>query len=96
VALASLLGFGVSLSAGVIVVLGQEYLPHRVGVASGMTLGLAVTLGGIAAPVFGAIGDRFGLVAVFAAVAVMALLSGSLSLALPQISPGKPSRANAA
>lgn len=96
VVLAAFLGFGVSLSAGVIVVLGQEYLPHRVGVASGMTLGLAVTLGGIAAPVFGAIGDRFGMIAVFAAVAGMAVLSGSLSLALPQIKPGKSSRASAA
>jgi len=96
VALASLLGFGVSLSAGVIVVLGQEYLPHRVGVASGMTLGLAVTLGGVAAPVFGAIGDHYGMVAVFAAVAGMALLSGALSLALPQVRPGNPSRARAA
>ena len=96
VVLAALLGFGVSLSAGVIVVLGQEYLPHRVGIASGMTLGLAVTLGGIAAPVFGAIGDRFGMIAVFAAVAGMALLSGSLSFALPQIKPGKSRRASAA
>jgi FSR family fosmidomycin resistance protein-like MFS transporter len=96
VVLSSLLGFGVSLSAGVIVVLGQEYLPHRVGVASGMTLGLAVTLGGVAAPVFGAIGDRYGMIAVFATVAGMALLSGALSLALPQVRPGNPSRAKAA
>jgi FSR family fosmidomycin resistance protein-like MFS transporter len=96
VVLAALFGFGVSLSAGVIVVLGQEYLPMRVGVASGMTLGLAVTLGGVAAPVFGAIGDRYGLIAVFAGVAGMALLSGLLALALPQVKPGKPSRASAA
>ncbi len=96
VVLAAVFGFGVSLSAGVIVVLGQEYLPTRVGIASGMTLGLAVTLGGVAAPVFGWIGDHRGMVVVFAAVAGMALLSAVLSLALPQIKPGKPSRANAA
>jgi FSR family fosmidomycin resistance protein-like MFS transporter len=96
VVLAAVFGFGVSLSAGVIVVLGQEYLPHRVGVASGMTLGLAVTLGGIAAPVFGAVGDRFGLIVVFTAVAAIALVAGALSLLLPQIKPGKPSRVNAA
>jgi FSR family fosmidomycin resistance protein-like MFS transporter len=89
VVLAAIFGFGVSLSAGVIVVLGQEYLPTRVGIASGMTLGLAVTLGGIAAPVFGTIGDHLGMIAVFATVAAMALLSGALSLALPRVTSGK-------
>lgn len=85
VVLAAFFGFGISLSAGVIVVLGQEYLPTRVGIASGMTLGLAVTLGGIAAPIFGYIGDHRGLVAVFIAVAGIALVAGVLSFALPAI-----------
>ncbi|MGZ3543126.1 MAG: MFS transporter, partial [Vulcanimicrobiaceae bacterium] len=52
--LAALLGFGMALSASVLVVLGQEYLPNRIGVASGVTLGLAVSVGGIGAPIFGA------------------------------------------
>lgn len=79
-------GFGVALglSAGVIVVIGQEYLPQRIGVAAGVTLGLAVTIGGLAAPGFGAIGDRFGLVAVFGAIALFALLSFLSSFAVPK------------
>jgi FSR family fosmidomycin resistance protein-like MFS transporter len=43
------------------VTLGQDYLPGRVGTASGVTLGLAVSLGGIATPVLGAVADAHGL-----------------------------------
>ena len=35
------------MPTSVLVVLGQEYLPHRVGMASGVTLGLAVSVGGM-------------------------------------------------
>ena len=81
------IAFGVSLglSASVIVVIGQEYLPKRIGVASGLTLGLAVTIGGLAAPMFGAIGDRYGLVPVFEAIVVFAVLSLAGSFLLPRV-----------
>lgn len=75
VVLATAFGIAIGLSAGVVVVLGQEYLPQRIGIASGVTLGLSVTIGGFAAPLFGAIGDRRGLVAVFAAATVFAALA---------------------
>ncbi|HEY1653851.1 MAG TPA: MFS transporter [Candidatus Tumulicola sp.] len=94
------IGFGIALglSAGVIVVMGQEYLPQRIGIASGLTLGLSVTIGGFAAPLFGAIGDRYGLVAVFAAAVIFGVLALGASLFLPQAHsmPGKPSRSSAA
>lgn len=35
------------------VTLGQDYLPNRIGTASGVTLGVAVSVGGIAAPALG-------------------------------------------
>ena len=41
------------MPTSVLVVLGQEYLPQRVGVASGVTLGLAVSVGGMCAPLLG-------------------------------------------
>lgn len=37
------------------VTLGQDYLPNRPGTSSGVTLGLAVSVGGLAAPGIGAI-----------------------------------------
>jgi FSR family fosmidomycin resistance protein-like MFS transporter len=83
VAIAIPFGLSLGLSAGVIVLMGQEYLPHRIGIASGVTLGLSVTIGGIGAPLFGALGDRFGLVSIFAALSVLALLSLLVSLRLP-------------
>lgn len=80
VLLSTAFGVAIGLSASVVVVLGQEYLPQRIGIASGVTLGLSVTIGGFAAPLFGAIGDHRGLVAVFAAAtlfAAMALLASA-------------------
>lgn len=85
VVLAIAFGLSLGLSASVIVVIGQEYLPKRIGIASGMTLGLAVTIGGLGAPIFGAIGDRYGLVAVFSVVCVITVLSLFVSLFMPRL-----------
>jgi FSR family fosmidomycin resistance protein-like MFS transporter len=71
------------LPFSVLVVMGQEYLPNRVGTASGVTLGLAVTSGGIAAPILGAIADRWGIGAPLLVVSVLPLLAVALALTLP-------------
>ncbi|GKQ40486.1 MFS transporter [Streptomyces sp. A012304] len=43
------------------VTLGQDCLPRRVGTASGVTLGLTVSVGGLAAPALGALADATSL-----------------------------------
>jgi MFS transporter, FSR family, fosmidomycin resistance protein len=43
------------------ITLGQDYLPRRVGTASGVTLGLTVSVGGIASPLIGAVADHSSL-----------------------------------
>jgi MFS transporter, FSR family, fosmidomycin resistance protein len=43
------------------ITLGQDYLPRRVGTASGVTLGLTVSIGGIASPLIGAAADHTSL-----------------------------------
>lgn len=86
--LALCLGVALGLSAGVLVVLGQEYLPKHIGIASGVTLGLANTVGGLAAPAFGKIGDDYGLVMVFVAIAVAAFLAMGSSFFMPKPSCG--------
>jgi len=84
------------------VVLGQEYLPNRLGLASGVTLGLAVSLGGMFTPVLGTIADHFGVATSVLTIGGLALLAFVLALMLPaesrfgQRSPGKPSVASAA
>lgn len=41
--------------------LGQNYMPWHLGTASGVTLGLAVSVGGLASPAIGALADRVSL-----------------------------------
>jgi FSR family fosmidomycin resistance protein-like MFS transporter len=60
----------------VFVVLGQDYLPNRIGTASGVTVGLAVSVGGLFTPVLGWIADATTLrttLWVLVAVPVLAL-----------------------
>lgn len=52
-----LAGVAVFMPFAVFVILGQDYLPNRIGTASGVTVGLAVTVGGLFSPVLGAIAD---------------------------------------
>ena len=76
---------GVVLSAGssALIVIGQEYLPGRVGVASGVTIGLAVSCGGAAAPLLGLAADAHGVGIVPALIAGLSLIASLLSLGLP-------------
>jgi FSR family fosmidomycin resistance protein-like MFS transporter len=50
-------GVAVFLPFSVFVALGQDYLPHRIGTASGVTVGLAVSVGGLFSPLLGALAD---------------------------------------
>jgi FSR family fosmidomycin resistance protein-like MFS transporter len=49
-----------SIPFAVLVKLGQDYLPNRPGTAAGVTLGLAVSAGGLFMPILGLIADRHG------------------------------------
>jgi FSR family fosmidomycin resistance protein-like MFS transporter len=66
-AYAALVPLGMILFApfSAMVVLGQEYLPNRVAMASGVTMGLAGTIGGLAAPLLGSLADHRGMQASF-------------------------------
>ncbi|MGD0053118.1 MAG: MFS transporter [Vulcanimicrobiaceae bacterium] len=69
------------------VVLGQEYLPNHLGLASGVTLGLAVSLGGMFTPVLGAIADHAGVAASVLTIGGLALVALILALILPTEAP---------
>ncbi|MGA8101722.1 MAG: MFS transporter, partial [Candidatus Acidiferrales bacterium] len=62
-----LIPMGMALFApfSVMVTMGQAYLPGHIGLASGVTFGLAVTVGGVAAPLYGWLAERHGLVSIF-------------------------------
>lgn len=79
----ALVGMMLSMSSSVTAVMGQDYLPARIGTASGVTLGLSISLGGVAAPILGALADRHGLIVAIGAVSVVAFAAFVLSFALP-------------
>lgn len=79
-----LLGLTTNMTHSPSVALGQRYLPNHVGLASGITLGLAVSFGGIASPVLGWIGDRNGLVMVMMTLAAVGGVIALLSLLVPK------------
>jgi FSR family fosmidomycin resistance protein-like MFS transporter len=81
---AALLGAATIATFAVTIVMGQEYLPARIGVASGVTIGLSIGLGGIGAPLLGLLADADGLRAVFEVIAVFPILALILVLALPR------------
>ena len=65
------LGVALFLPFAVQVTLGQDYLPNRIGTASGVTLGLALSIGGLATPLFGLLADSHGLTVTLATLAVL-------------------------
>ncbi|MFE0257820.1 MFS transporter [Streptomyces sp. NPDC059010] len=73
------------------VTLGQDYLPRRVGTASGVTLGLTVSVGGLAAPVIGALADAASLRTALATLIVLPALGRLLLCGLRE--PEVPGRA---
>jgi FSR family fosmidomycin resistance protein-like MFS transporter len=72
-------GVAVFLPFGVFVVLGQDYLPHRIGTASGVTVGLAVSVGGLFSPLLGALADTTGLRTTLTALLALPVLALLLS-----------------
>jgi MFS transporter, FSR family, fosmidomycin resistance protein len=85
-ALALLVPIGLALYApfSVMTVMGQEYLPGRVGTASGLTIGLAVTLGGLAAPLLGRFADLHGVKAAVSLLVLIPLAGAAATLTLPR------------
>lgn len=81
---AILSGIAVNIPFAVLIKLGQDYLPSRPGTASGVTLGLAVSIGGVFAPVLGMIADRHGPSAVFTVLIFVPAIAFALALLLPE------------
>ncbi|MDR2197501.1 MAG: MFS transporter [Coriobacteriales bacterium] len=75
-----LVSFTSSASYGPIVALGQSYLPNRLGLASGISLGVVVSVGGAASPLIGLVGDRFGLWVAMALICALSFVAALLTL----------------
>ncbi|HEV3128193.1 MAG TPA: MFS transporter [Solirubrobacteraceae bacterium] len=84
VVFAAVAGAATIATFAVTIVMGQEYLPGRLGISSGVTIGLSIGLGGVGAPLLGLLADAHGLTSVFIAIAVLPVLALALTFALPR------------
>ncbi|MCX4870742.1 MFS transporter [Streptomyces sp. NBC_00257] len=66
------------------VTLAQDYLPSRVGTAGGITLGLTVSIGGLAGPLIGSVADATSLQTALTPLILMPALSRLLYRGLPE------------
>jgi FSR family fosmidomycin resistance protein-like MFS transporter len=65
---------GSSIINSPIIVLGQQYLPKNIGFASGITLGLGVSIGGVVTPFLGSYADIHGLAATLKILSVFPVI----------------------
>ena len=70
----------------VTIVMSHDYLPSRVGLASGLSIGLSIGLGGIAAVALGGVADTIGVKTAVLATASGPAVAAALTLLLPRTS----------
>lgn len=66
------------------VVLGQKYLGKNKGLASGVTLGLSTTMGGLVAPFVGWMADHYGLISALQILWVVGIVGLLAGISLPK------------
>lgn len=79
------MAFGVFSQYGPITVLGQKYLAKNAGFASGITLGLGITLGGLVAPYVGHLADIYGVQTALMTLIPVGLMGLLMSLWLKEL-----------
>ncbi len=79
---AVLAGLVLNIPFAVLVKLGQDYLPARPGTAAGVTLGLGVSVGGLASPILGAIAEHDGPRGVFTVLCAVPIAALALAFLL--------------
>ena len=82
--LVAMLGFAVVSTFSITVVFSHELLPYNVGLASGITMGLGIGMGGVGTTVLGWVADTWGLPMVFQVMIFLPLLALGLTLFLPR------------
>lgn len=83
IVLTAVLGFALVFSFATTVVLAQELLPNNIGMASGLTIGFSIGLGGVGVTALGFLADNFGLEIVFKLLMFLPLLGLVLVSRLP-------------
>lgn len=71
------------MTYGPTVVSGQKYLPNHIGFSSGMTLGVAFSIGGLVAPLLGSVADNHGIWFVLVSISFIPILITLIAFTLP-------------
>jgi len=82
------LAFTINGPYSTMVALGQKFLPNRIGLSSGITLGIAISLGGVVVPILGKMADTYGLMSAMYIVAAAGILTTVLDLSDPETAGG--------
>ena len=82
--LSAIIGFILASAFPAIVVYGQELMPGRVGMVSGLFFGFIFGIGGIGAAALGELADRVGITFVFQVCSFLPVI-GVLALFLPDL-----------
>lgn len=80
----AVLGASLFLPFAAEITLSHSYLPNRIGMASGVTLGLTLSLGGLVSPLLGSIADLRSVRSVFVVIAVLLAVGFALSFVLKE------------
>jgi FSR family fosmidomycin resistance protein-like MFS transporter len=80
--LLALIGMALISTFSTTIVLGQQLMPHRKGLASGFTIGFGVGMGGVGVTLLGVLADHLGVPAVFHALNILAVAGLLLALFL--------------
>lgn len=80
----SALGIGLFIPFAAQITLSHSYLPNRIGIASGVTLGLTLSLGGVISPLLGNIADHTDVQTVFFITTGLVVLGFALSFMLKE------------
>jgi FSR family fosmidomycin resistance protein-like MFS transporter len=80
--LLALIGAALISTFSTTIVLGQQLMPHRKGLASGFTIGFGVGMGGVGVTLLGVLADHLGVPAVFQALNLLAVAGLVLALFL--------------
>jgi FSR family fosmidomycin resistance protein-like MFS transporter len=76
------LALGLQSIATPLVLLGQKYLPANIGFASGITMGLGVSIGGLAVPFLGNYADINGLTAALRILCILPFIGALVALTI--------------
>ncbi len=84
VPLVVVVGVAMNTNLSITLVLAQEYLPARMGLATGLTVGLCGGAGGLIVAALGLLGDSAGPAAVLYVIAALPLVVAAVSATLPR------------